>query len=67
MTRKEMLDQMNNFELAVFFMLEENDLAVALCENEMTADQRKRFDQIKSAFLEEQLQDCPFKERLLGQ
>lgn len=60
MTRKEMLDQMDNFQLAIFFLLEDNDLAVAICENEMTTAEREYFDKIKSIYLEQQLKDCNF-------
>lgn len=60
MTRKEMLNQFDEFQLAVFFLIEGNDLAVALSKNQMTADQRERFERIESAYLEEQLKDCPF-------
>lgn len=60
MTRREVLNEFNCFQLAVFFLLEGNDLAVALEKNEMTQSQRERFAKIEAVYLEEQLKDCPF-------
>lgn len=60
MTRKEILDQFDIFELAIFYLLEGYDLGVALAKDEMTADQRKRFDKIETVYIDEKLKDCPF-------
>ena len=51
---------MTDFEIAIFFLLEGYDLGVALEKDQMTADQRERFNRIEIAYLEEQLKDCPF-------
>lgn len=60
MTRKEMLDQMNDFELAVLAMLEEDGWTEAYHLDRLTPEQKDRFNQIKGIFLEEQLKDCKF-------
>ena len=59
-TRKELFAQMTDFQIAIFFLLEGYDLGVALEKDQMTAAQKERFDRIESAYLEEQLKDCPF-------
>ena len=59
-TRKELFAQMTDFQIAVFFLLEGYDLGVALEKDQMTAEQRERFERIETAYLEEQLKDCPF-------
>ena len=59
-TRKELFSQMTDFQIAMFFLLEEDDLCVAIEKDQMTADQRARFERIEAAYLEEQLKDCPF-------
>lgn len=60
MTRKEMLEKMDNFQLAIFAMIEDNGFLEASCQDKMTADQEERFRQIKTIYLEECLKDCPF-------
>ena len=60
MTRKEMLDQMNDFELAILAMIEEDGFSEAYHMNRLTTEQKDRFNKIKEVFLEEQLKDCPF-------
>ena len=59
-TRKELFSQMTDFQIAVFFLLEDYDLGVALEKNNMTPKQRERFEKIETAYLEEKLKDCPF-------
>ena len=60
MTRKEMLDKMNDFELAILAMIEEDGFSEAYHIDQLTAEQKERFNKIKSVFLEECLKDCPF-------
>ena len=52
--------ELHNFEYAVMSLIEGDGLGEALFVNELTADQRKRFDKIKIIYLEECLKDCPF-------
>lgn len=52
--------ELHNFEYAVMSLLEGDGLGEALFVNELTAEQRKRFDKIKGIYLEECLKDCPF-------
>lgn len=59
-TRNELLAQMTNFQQAIFFLLDGDDLSVAFIKNEMTAKQRERFERIETAYIEEQLKDCTF-------
>lgn len=59
-TRKELFAQMTDFEIAIFFLLEGYDLGVALEKDQMTPDQRERFEKIETAYLEERLKDCKF-------
>ena len=59
-TRNELLAQMTDFQQAIFFLLDGDDLSVAFMKNEMTAKQRERFERIESAYIEEQLKNCTF-------
>ena len=51
---------MTDFQIAVFFLLENDDCAVAIEKDQMTAEQRERFERIETAYIEEQLKDCTF-------
>ena len=51
---------MENFNQALICMMNDDGLGEALCMNSLTADQRERFDKIKSIYLEECLKDCGF-------
>lgn len=59
-TRKELFEQMTDFQIAIFFLLEGYGYGVALEKDQMTAAQRERFERIESAYIEEQLKNCPF-------
>lgn len=59
-TRKELFSQMTDFQIVIFFLLEGADSAVAIEKDQMTAEQRERFETIEKAYIEEQLKDCPF-------
>ena len=59
-TRIELFDQMTDFQKALFFLLEGADCALAIEKDQMSADQRERFERIETAYIEEQLKDCSF-------
>lgn len=55
-----MKNTMHNFEYAVMSLLEGDGLGEALFVQELTSDQKERFNKIKGIYLEECLKDCPF-------
>ena len=50
----------DDFQHAVLCMLEDDGLGEALFFDQLTEDQKRRFNQIKSIYLEECLKDCDF-------
>ena len=57
MTRKEMLDEMNEFELAVLAVIENDEWAQAYYGDKLTNEQKKRFERVREIFLEERFVD----------
>lgn len=50
----------NNFSYALLAMLEDDGLSEALYLNELTTEQKERFNKIKEIYLQECLKDCNF-------
>ncbi len=60
MISKEMIEKMDNFQIAILAMIDDNGYLEALCCDKMSSDQRDRFSKIKSVYLDECLKDIGF-------
>ena len=52
--------ELHSFEYAVMSLLEGDGLGEALFVQDLTNEQKERFNKIKEIYLQECLKDCPF-------
>ena len=53
-------DELSDFGMAIYYMILDDGYGEAIYKQDLTNEQRERFEKIKEIYLEECLKDCKF-------